>query len=242
MYRILLCAIAAIAMLATVSFAQETEDETPSDGNATEQTTPEELKDQLESANERITTLENDVSKLKATKVSGYLQAEWQHFDQKSSVGGRAHYSNANKNLFTVRRGRIKVQHKFEESMGVTFEADFTERGVGIRDAYATLNILPEEALSMNVGLFPKPEYEVEVSSSVRENPEHSQIALAFYPSERDLGLMFTSRQTLFENFDPRLQLGIFNGEGIAVEEQHAEVQAHHSAQHPLVALVGSHP
>jgi hypothetical protein len=217
MYRTLLCAIAAIAMLATVSSAQEP-DETPSDGNGTEQPTPEELKDQLESANERITTLENDVNKLKATKVSGYFQAEWQHFDQKSNAGGRAYYFNATKNFFTLRRGRIKVQHKFDDVMGLTFEADFTERGVGIRDGFLTLNILPEEALSMNVGIFTKPEYEVEVSSSVRENPEQSQVALAFYPAERDLGLMFTSRQTLFENFDPRLQVGIFNGEGIALD------------------------
>ena len=49
MYRTLLCAIAAIAMLATVASAQEPDDETPSDGTGTEQPTPAELKDQLES-------------------------------------------------------------------------------------------------------------------------------------------------------------------------------------------------
>ncbi len=174
-----------------------------------------------ETTEDRLKAIEKDVDKLKSTHISGYVQAEWQQFDQTTSVGGRALLSDSRRNLFTIRRGRIKVQHKFADAMSATIQTDFTERGVTIKDVFLTMNLLPgdrDNDVSLNVGAFNRPNFEVEYSSSTRESPERAQVTRAFYPEERDLGLMLTARHQLGENFDPKLQLGVFNGNGLASE------------------------
>lgn len=213
MRRLALAVLATLVVSGGMLHAQENDSET-----APSQTSPEELEETVNGLGERATLLETEVEKLKALKISGYVQAEWQQFDQTGSVGGRAFYSNANRNLFTVRRGRIKFQHRLGTLMSYTIQPDITETGVRIKDAFATINILPDDELTFNIGMFNRPNYEVELSSSARESAERSQVVRAFYPDERDLGLMFTLRESLFENFDPRLQVGIFNGPGTAAE------------------------
>jgi hypothetical protein len=222
MNRILLSLLVAAAVSTSIVRAQEP----AGDGDASGQTTstPEELQEAVNGLGDRATLLENAVDALKSIKVSGYIQAEWQHFDQNTSVGGRAvnGYSNANKNFFTIRRGRIKFQHKLGTSMSYVLQADVTETGARLKDAYMTYSFFPEDPdneLIAQVGAFNRPNYEVELSSSARESAERSLITRAFYPDERDLGLMFTYHPTLFENFDPKLQVGIFNGNGIVVPE-----------------------
>jgi hypothetical protein len=159
-----------------------------------------------------------DSSARPALKISGYVQSEWQHFDQTTAVGGRAFYSDPRKNFFTVRRGRVKFQHKLGDIMSYTIQPDITESGVSIKDAYVTLNLLAHEELRLDAGMFNRPNFEVELSSGTREAAERSQVVRAFYPGERDLGLMLTSRLELARDFDPRLQLGIFNGPGTRAE------------------------
>lgn len=153
-----------------------------------------------------------------AIRISGYLQSEWQHFDQTSSVGGRALYSDSRRNLFTVRRGRVKFQHKLGDVMSYTLGPDITENGVTIKDAFVTLDFFGNDVLQLDAGMFNKPNFEVERSSSLRESPERSQVVRAFYPGERDLGLMLSSRPELAEGFEPHIQLGVFNGTGIVRE------------------------
>ena len=122
----------------------------------------------------RVSTLESELRKLQSIRISGYVQAEWQHFDQSSSVGGRALYSDARKNFFTIRRGRIKFQHR-TSSMSVVLQPDITERGVVVKDAFAEFYVVPEGALTINAGLFNRPNFEVELSSSSRESPERKR-------------------------------------------------------------------
>ena len=145
------------------------------------------------------------------TSISGYIQAEWLHFDQSTNPNGRAFYSDGEKNLFQIRRGRVKFTHQEGRFTGV-IQPDFTERGVSIKDAYFTVGILDKDLLDVTLGIFARPNYEVELSSSKRESPERSQVIRAFYPGERDLGFMFTSSPALTDNFKPQLQVGLFNG------------------------------
>ena len=211
----------AFAMSVCVAHAQDSDGEgqdPQSDaGNTPAAKTPEELGETVDGLGERATLLEGEVEKLKAIKISGYVQTEWQHFDQRSSVGGRALYSDARKNLFTIRRGRIKFQHK-TSTMSAVLQPDITERGVVVKDAYAEFYIVPEGEFTVNVGIFNRPNYEVELSSGTREATERSQVVRAFYPDERDLGVMFSTQQELAAGFDPKLQLGIFNGVGTTPE------------------------
>lgn len=178
----------------------------------------EEVEETVRGLNERATLLEQEVAGIKAIKIGGYVQTEWQHFDQSTSAGGRAFYSDARKNVFTVRRGRIKFQHKLGDVMSYTIQPDITEAGVSIKDAFLSLNFFTNDELRLDAGMFNRPNYEVELSSSTRESTERSQVVRAFYPGERDLGVMFSSRLEVAEGFDPRMQLGLFNGPGTRTE------------------------
>ncbi|MBL0333375.1 MAG: hypothetical protein IPP08_06765 [Chlorobiota bacterium] len=175
--------------------------------------TIEELKENLDGLTDRVVTTENDLINLKKIKISGYLQSDWLRFDQKDNVGGKAFYSDSRKNLFTIRRGRIKFQYKSGPFTGV-LQPDISEGGVTIKDVYGELGILPNDELKFTFGSFNRPNYEVELSSSAREATERSQVTRAFYPQERDLGIMFTYQKELITDFMPKIQLGIFNGGG----------------------------
>lgn len=146
--------------------------------------------------------------------LSGYLQAEWQHYDQSSDPQERAFYSNSRKNLFLIRRGRIKFSHEDGPYSGA-LQLDMTERGVDIKDAYLGIEALDDDLLDVKIGLFNKPNYEVELSSRKREPTERSQIIRTLYPGERGLGVMLTSAPELAENFQPQIQLGVFNGNNL---------------------------
>lgn len=182
-----LCAVLACSI--GVVQAQE-EADTP------EKKSPEELHGDVETLKERMDVAEGALEKLNQLKISGYIQAEWQHFDQTTNPQGRALYSDARRNAFLIRRGRIKFQHRYQGLTAVLYP-DISERGVVLKEAYVDFGLLPDNELNLTVGSFNRPNYEVEISSSNRESTERSQVTRAFYPEERDLGLMFTYYPTL---------------------------------------------
>jgi hypothetical protein len=214
MLRTTLALVAAAAVGVGSLHAQVDSTHTPSKATMT---LPQ-VGDSVRGLDKRMGLLEKALSGLKGLKVSGYVQTEWEHFDQTSSSGGRALYSDARKNFVTIRRGRIKFHQKIGDAMSVTIQPDLTESGVTMKDAYLTLDLLDDDALRLDAGSFNRPNYEVELSSSVREVAERSQIVRAFSPTERDLGAMLTVRPRLGESFTPRLQLGLFNGPGVRPE------------------------
>ncbi|MDR1737410.1 MAG: hypothetical protein LBR66_01130, partial [Candidatus Symbiothrix sp.] len=61
--------------------------------------------------------------------VSGYIQTEFQN-----EQDGSYH--------FGVRRGRIKAAFESDKSLSAVFQADMTEKGVALKDAY--LSIKPD--------------------------------------------------------------------------------------------------
>ena len=145
------------------------------------------------------------------TSVTGYIHAEWLHFDQSSNPNGRALFSDAEKSFFQIRRGRIKFSHKRDQFKGVV-SGDFNEKGVVVKDAYVGIQALDNDLLNVTVGLFNRPNYEVELSSSKRESPERSQVVRAFYPKERDLGFKLESSPKIGSDIQPKIQLALLNG------------------------------
>lgn len=210
MYRTICLMLVALAVSVRVAYAQE-QDTTnaPSTG---------ELGEAVSGLGDRVTTLESDVDALKSLKISGYVQADWQHNDQISDLGGRAVYFDSRKNFFTIRRGRIKFQQKFGSLMNMVIQPDITEGGVSLREAYAEITPLKSDVLSFTFGSFNRPNYEVERSSADLESTERAQVTKAFYPSEYDLGVMVSSRMNLFEDFSPKLQVSLQNGPGPVAE------------------------
>ncbi|MBS1913634.1 MAG: hypothetical protein JST22_16725 [Bacteroidetes bacterium] len=216
MTRVLLALLVAAVMSTGIVYAQNDDNETP----AAAAPTPEELKEAVDGLGDRLTTVETDVDKLKQIKISGYVQAEWQFFDQTTNPNGRAVFSDSRRNFFTIRRGRLKVQHKLGD-MSYVLQGDFTEGGFKMKDAYITYNLAGEQ-LGLTAGVFNRPNYEVELSSSARESAERAQVTRAFYPDERDLGFMFTYQPPISQDFTPKLQVGLFNGPGVVVPEADA--------------------
>jgi hypothetical protein len=239
MHRILLSALVATLTSATLAHAQQPRGgETSASSDTLSQA---KIRERLDSIGKRVTTVEQDVDKLKPLKVSGYVQAEWQHFDQSSSAGGRAvpGYFDTRKNFFTIRRGEVKFQYRSGD-ITATLLPDITESGVVIREAFGELKLLDDIAdgvgLAFRAGMFNRPNPEAELSSSMRESPERAQITRAFYPGDRDLGLMFTLSPLISREFEPTLRLAIFNGPGAPNREidPYKDIMAHLALPIPL--------
>jgi hypothetical protein len=167
----------------------------------------EEIGGQVGGHDEAIKELQNDVSALKKIKVSGYLQAQ---FEKSEKAGGFvADPYDANdpvKSRFNLRRSRIKVAYDAGSTQMVV-QGDFSNAGFSLKDAYLDFSEPTFPMLSARIGVFNRPNYEVEYSSSQRESPERSSVVRALYPNERDLGVMLTlAPEDLFV-----LQLAGFN-------------------------------
>lgn len=166
----------------------------------------------------RLTAVEQLASILKGLTVSGWVQTEWQQFDQGTDRGGRAIFSDPRRNFFTIRRARLKVQHTISKLVGYSFQINGSETGLNLVDAYVYAQPFRSDRFTITLGLQNRPNGEVIRSSSVRESIERAQIVRTLYPNERDLGLLFSAKEEVLPGFAPQLQLGLFNGVGIAPE------------------------
>ncbi len=167
----------------------------------------EEIGGQVGGHDEAIKELQNDVSALKKIKVSGYLQAQ---FEKSEKAGGFVadpyDAKDPVKSRFNLRRSRIKIAYDGGSTQMVV-QGDFSNAGFSLKDAYLDFSEPTFPMLSARVGVFNRPNYEVEYSSSQRESPERSSVVRALYPNERDLGFMLTlAPEDLFV-----LQLAGFN-------------------------------
>jgi hypothetical protein len=169
-----------------------------------------------------IEKIQSDLSVLKRLKISGYIQTQWQKAD---TIGTQDKFAGSNPgfskfdNGFSVRRGRLKVAYDNDFSQYV-LQFDVTEKGVGIKDAYAAFTDPWMRAFTVTGGAFNRPfGYEIEFSSSSRESPERARIYQTLFPNERDLGakLTFQMPKTSPLNFI-KLEGGLFNGNGLGIE------------------------
>lgn len=160
-----------------------------------------------------------DFKKAGNLKISGYLQAQWQLAQQKgvSAFANGGSFKATSNNRFSIRRGRVKISY----TLGIVqmvVQPDFTEKGVGIKDAYVAIAI-PSKIFEAQVGLFNRPfGYEINYSSSLRESPERTRVFLSLFPGERDLGAMVIVHGPKGFTKDLTLHAGVFNGNGIGLE------------------------
>lgn len=165
-----------------------------------------EIKDRINGIDERLMTSENDLSKLTKIKLSGYIQAQFDNFENKAVQPN---------NYFSLRRVRLKATYEAADGIKFVVQPDFSPSGFSLKDAYVVLNDhfiksgMFKNSLSLTAGKFNRLNYEVEYSSSQRELPERSTVIRALYPGERALGFKVEVKP---ESIPVKLQLGMFNG------------------------------
>jgi hypothetical protein len=158
------------------------------------------LRDRISGIEDRIATAESDLAKLTKIKISGYIQAQYQRFENPSTYPY---------NTFSLRRVRIKFQ--YEPINGVVFvlQPDFSPGSISLKDAYAQVNEPWLKTFSLWAGQFNRPNYEVEYSSSNREVPERSAVIRALYPGERAIGAKL---EVAPPQIPMKFQFAVFNG------------------------------
>ncbi|MEI7725558.1 MAG: hypothetical protein WCK09_10670 [Bacteroidota bacterium] len=166
------------------------------------------LRDKISGVEERLATAEGDLSKLTKIKLSGYIQAQYMHYEASNAYPD---------NVFMLRRVRIKFQ--YEPINGVVFvlQPDFTPGNITLKDAYVQLNDRWLKTFSLYAGKFNRPNYEVEYSSSSREVPERSRVIRAIYPDERATGAKL---EIAPPKLPLKIQLAVFNGnDGLTITD-----------------------
>lgn len=158
------------------------------------------LRNKVTGFEERVAAAENSLNKITKIKLSGYIQAQWQYFENP------AVYPN---NSFSLRRVRVKVQYEPAEGVIFVLQPDFSPSGFTLKDAYAELHDPWLKTFSLWAGQFNRPNYEVEYSSSKREVPERSMVIRALYPGERAIGAKL---EVTPPAVPIKFQFAVFNG------------------------------
>ena len=196
--------------------------------------------DSLDVHEQRIANLEDGLIQLKKLKFTGYVQSEWQmsqidvngNASQDLKVGSGANAGEKNQtasvspagaslNRFGVRRGRLKATYTDFGCTGVVY-VDVTEKGVVVKEAYASALDPWAGVFTLKGGLFNRPfGYEIEYSSSSRESPERSRIIQTLFPSERDLGAMVTLQAPKGTPWSVlKLDLGLLAGNALGTDSK----------------------
>jgi hypothetical protein len=171
--------------------------------NAQESTVNEKLSvvnDKVDGLTERLATDEADLQKLAKIKVSGYMQAQWQNFENLNTQPT---------NFFSLKRARVKFTYEASDGVKFVLQPDFSPGAVNLREAYVVLNDRWTKTLSLWAGKFNRPNYEVEYSSSQLENLERSLMIRTLYPGEYALGAKLEYNPI---NVPFHLQVALLNG------------------------------
>jgi hypothetical protein len=158
-------------------------------------------------------------------RISGYIQPQFQIISKEGAeTYGGGNFSAMSNNRFMLRRGRLRVDyaHLNENSDPTSyfvFQFDGTERGVAIRDFWGRFYENKFKIFALTTGMFARPfGYEVNLSSANRESPERGRMSQILMKTERDIGVMLTVTSRKAATFRQRLKLdiGVFNGQGMA--------------------------
>lgn len=166
---------------------------------------------------ERFSTAESLLDKLSKIKVSGYIQAQYEMYDNWSADGnlhGVAPSSGAPlvTNTFFIRRARVKFTYEALDGVKFVLQPNFEAHQVTLKDAYVQLNDRWTKTFSLWLGQFNRPTYEIEYSSSSREFAERSLVTRTLYPTERDQGAKLEADFATKYNFPLKLQVAVLNG------------------------------
>jgi hypothetical protein len=189
--------IFALGMIVFLAPTHSAKAQSPTDTLAPQVTT---LRDKISGVEDRLATAEADLAKLTKIKFSGYVQAQWQHFEAANVFPS---------NYLTIRRARFKLQ--YEPTQGVVFvlQPDFQPSNFVIKEAYTRINEPWLKTFSLWVGKFNRPNYEVEYSSSDLEALERSRVITTLYPGEYAIGAKL---EVTPPSIPLKFQLAIFNG------------------------------
>ena len=167
-----------------------------------------EVNDKVNGLTERLATAESDLSKLTKIKVSGYMQAQYQYFENPSIQPN---------NYFSLRRARVKFTYEMTDGVKFVLTPEFVPGNLSVKDAYVVLNDRWFQAFSLWAGKFNRPNYEVEYSSSSRELAERSTVIRTLYPGERAIGAKLEYNPV---NVPFHFQLAVLNGsDGITIRD-----------------------
>ena len=165
-----------------------------------------EVNDKVNGLTERLATDEADLQKLTKIKVSGYIQAQYQNYENLNTQPT---------NFFSLRRVRVKFTYEAADGVKFVLCPDFAPGNLSLKDAYVVLNDRWTKSFSLWAGKFNRPNYEVEYSSSQREVAERSTIIRTLYPGERAIGAKLEYNPL---NVPLHLQFAVLNGaDGITV-------------------------
>lgn len=165
-----------------------------------------EVNDKVNGLTERLATAESDLAKLTKIKVSGYVQAQYQSFENPSLQPD---------NYFSLRRVRVKFTYEAADGVKFVVCPDFGAGTYTLKDAYVVLNDRWTKSFSIWMGKFNRPNYEVEYSSSQREVAERSTVIRTLYPGERAIGAKLEYNPV---NVPLHVQFALLNGaDGITI-------------------------
>ena len=184
------------------------------------QTNGDTISPKIEEVKKSIDLLKTDIKLLKRIKISGYVQGQFQIADRpgtKTYEGGD--FSDASDKRFMVRRGRLKIAYVTDLSQFV-IQIDATEKGVYLKDAYASITEPWLKSFSLTAGVFDRPfGNEVAYSSSLRESPERGRMSQILFPQESDLGAKIVFNPPKTSRFNGiRLDVGLYAGNGINMD------------------------
>jgi hypothetical protein len=159
-----------------------------------------EVNDKISGLTERLATDEADLQKLTKIKVSGYIQAQYQNYENLNTQPS---------NFFSIRRARVKFTYEAADGIKFVLQPDFSPGALALKDAYVVMNDRWTKSFSLWMGKFNRPNYEVEYSSSQREILERSLVVRTLYPGERAVGAKLEYNPT---NMPLHLQIALLNG------------------------------
>jgi hypothetical protein len=177
-----------------------------------------------DSLSKTIQNINEELSKLKRLRITGYIQPQYQYIDSAGapSAAGGDFIGNSSPyfSRFTMRRGRLKFTYEYKNAIFV-LQPDFTEKGIFMRETYVTVRDPWANVVSLTAGCLQVPfGWEIIYSSRLRESPERARMIQNLFPVERDLGAFLSiqaPKNSVIAGL--KLDLGVMNGSaGIAGE------------------------
>jgi hypothetical protein len=160
-----------------------------------------------------LQTVISNVSRIDKIRLSGYVQARYESFeDTREATGSGANSARpAVTDRFTLRRVRFVVAARPTDKVAVRLQVDAAGGTVDPRDAWIDYFVTgnPVTGPTATIGQMKVPfGFEVVQSSGVREAPERGRVARFFFPDERDRGFKVATK-TGGKVF---AEVGVFNG------------------------------
>ncbi len=177
---------------------------------------------------ERFSAAESLLDKLSKIKISGYIQAQYEMYDNWSADGTKHGVAptigaRPTTNTFFIRRARVKFTYEALDGVKFVLCPDFTIDKFSVKDAYAVLNDRWTNTYSLYLGQFNRITYDNEYSSASREFAERTLMTRTLYPTEREVGVKLEADFNTKYNFPLKLQFAMFNGnfgEGAVASQQ----------------------